>query len=65
MLFWLLASYGVIGMVVALAFAARGAGRLLPQSAPISAGARLLLVPGAFLLWPYLVIRWLRSGGPR
>lgn len=62
---WLFASYGLVGMIVALAFAARGADRFLPEPAPISPGTRLLLVPGAFLLWPYILTRWLRTGARR
>lgn len=65
MLLWLFASYGLVGTIVALAFAAFGAGRLLPQPSPISAPARILLIPGAFILWPYLVLRWLRGGRSR
>ena len=59
---WLLASTCLAGAVIALAFAAFGAQRLLPQPALISPGARILLVPGAFLLWPYILVRWLGNG---
>ncbi len=61
MLLWFAMAYVVCGLVAAAAFVLRGAQRLLPVPAPISVGARVLLFPGAFLLWPYLALRWLRA----
>jgi hypothetical protein len=29
----------------------------------MSLGARLLMLPGAIALWPYVLIRWIRAGG--
>lgn len=55
-----LALYGFEGLFVALAFVSVGASRLLPQPAPVSLGARILLLPGAFLLWPWIALRWFR-----
>jgi len=55
-----LASYAVIGIGVGLAFAAIGAGRVLPGSS-FSCGARAMILPGAAALWPYVLLRWLRS----
>ncbi len=54
-----LALYGLAGLFVALAFVSVGAARLLPAPAPISLPARILLLPGAFILWPYIALRWL------
>jgi len=50
------------GLVVAGAFAARGADVALGEPATLTTGARLLLLPGAFLLWPLVLYRWLRAG---
>jgi len=47
-----------IGLVFALWFAWRGAARFDPVAGRGSLGFRLLIIPGAALLWPYLVIRW-------
>jgi hypothetical protein len=49
--------YLVIGALFAAWFAYRGAGRLDPAASGSTAGFRLLLVPGAALLWPYLALR--------
>jgi hypothetical protein len=54
-----LALYAGIGTVVALAFAAVGVTRV--QGAAMSLGARILIVPGAAALWPYVLWRWIRS----
>jgi hypothetical protein len=51
--------YVVVGLVTAVAFVTLGVSRVLPQPAPVTVGARLLLLPGAALLWPYVLIRWL------
>ena len=53
--------YLLVGFVIAIAFVTFGAPRLLPAPAPISVGARLLLVPGAAALWPYVLTRWLKA----
>jgi hypothetical protein len=54
-----LALYAGVGAVVALAFAAFGVTRVQP--AAMSLGARILIVPGAAALWPYVLWRWIRS----
>jgi hypothetical protein len=51
--------YVVMGLVTAVAFVTLGASRVLPQPAPVTVGARLLLLPGAALLWPNVLVRWL------
>jgi hypothetical protein len=51
-----------LGVLFALPFAARWAGRLDPAAAAGSWGFRLLIVPGAVLLWPLLLYRVLRAG---
>lgn len=58
--------YGIIGLGVALLFLAVGVDRVEP-SARGSYFFRVLVLPGAVLLWPLVLIRWLqlewRGGG--
>ena len=54
-----LALYSVVGIATALAFAIFGVTRVQP--APVSLGARILLLPGAAALWPYVLVRWLKA----
>jgi hypothetical protein len=56
-----LAVYAAAGAVTAVAFAAFGVTRV--QAAPMTLGARLLILPGAAALWPYVLMRWLRARG--
>ena len=56
------ALYLGLGVLFALPFAARWAGRLDPAAAAGSWGFRILIVPGAVLLWPLLLYRVLRAG---
>ena len=54
-----LALYAAIGAVTAVAFSLFGVTRV--QSAPVSPGARILILPGAMALWPYVLLRWLTA----
>lgn len=53
----LLQGYAAMGMLVALAFIV-----LLPRLEPrgASLGARIAIIPGAVLLWPYVLLTSLR-----
>lgn len=51
----------IVGLVVAGAFVARGADVALGEPASLTPGARLLLLPGAFVLWPLVLSRWRRA----
>jgi len=53
--------YGLIGILVALAFLWRGVGRLDPAAAGGSFGFRLMILPGTVALWPVLLWRWLAT----
>ena len=53
--------YFAAGTVIAAAFLAFGVTRVLPAPATVSLGARIMLFPGAVALWPYVLIRWLKS----
>ena len=56
-----LALYAATGFAVAIAFLAFGVTRVLPEPAKATLGARIMLFPGTAALWPYVLIRWLRS----
>jgi hypothetical protein len=60
-LFWLVAAYAAAGVVTALAFVSFGVERVLPQPAPVTIPARILLIPAAVALWPYVLVRWLKA----
>jgi hypothetical protein len=57
----LLALYAVVGAVTALAFVTFGIARVLPAGTPVTLGARVLFMPGAALLWPYVLLRWAKA----
>ena len=54
-----LAVYAAIGVATALAFVTFGVTRVQP--AHVSLGARILILPGAAALWPYVLMRWLKA----
>jgi hypothetical protein len=60
-IFGLLLAYAAAGLVTALAFVTFGVTRVLPQPAPVSFPARILLIPAAAALWPYVLRRWIRA----
>ncbi|CAN5885565.1 hypothetical protein BH11PSE8_BH11PSE8_19140 [soil metagenome] len=59
-----LGGYGLVGGLFALAFVARGVSRLDPAAHGMPLPARLLLMPGAALLWPLMLAKWLRHRPP-
>ena len=58
-----LAIYAAIGLALGIGFVVAGVSRVLPGSPSFSAGARLLILPGAAALWPYVLLRWVRARG--
>jgi hypothetical protein len=56
-----IALYAAAGIAIAAAFLAFGVTRVLPEPVPVTLGTRIVLFPGAVALWPYVLIRWLRS----
>jgi hypothetical protein len=64
MLIEALAAYALSGTVIAVAFVSVGVRQVLPQ-ASVTPGARLLLLPAAIVLWPFVLGRWLKSGQRR
>ncbi len=51
--------YLLLGLISAIAFISFGVTQVLPYS--MTFGARLLVLPGATALWPYVLTRWLKS----
>ena len=51
--------YAAIGIWTAIAFVLFGVTQVQP--APVSLGARILILPGAAALWPYVLTRWLKA----
>jgi hypothetical protein len=58
-LFGVLVAYVAIGLIAGLGFIAVGVVRV--QAAPVTLGARILLLPGATALWPLVLARWLAA----
>jgi hypothetical protein len=61
-LFYGLVFYVVVGIVTAIAFVTVGVARVLPH-ASVTAGARILWLPGAAIFWPYVLMRWCKARG--
>ena len=55
-----LALYAGIGIMIAFTFVIFGVTRVQPAS--VNLGARILILPGAAALWPYVLMRWLKAG---
>ena len=53
--------YAAVGIVAAIAFVSFGIAQVLPQPMPATLGARILILPGAFALWPYVLLRWRKA----
>ena len=52
-----LAIYATAGVVTAIAFVSVGLSQVLHPPMPATLGARILFVPGAVALWPYVLMR--------
>src|SRR5262245_34706135 len=57
----ILGVYFALGLVFAVVFSVAGAGRIDPSARGGPWGFRLLIVPGAAIFWPYLLLRWARG----
>ena len=58
-LFGVVVTYVAIGLLAGLASVVVGVARVEP--APVTIGARILLLPGATALWPLVLARWFSS----
>jgi hypothetical protein len=54
--------YVAIGIVIAIAFVTAGIARVLSHGC-VTAGARILWLPGAALFWPHVLMRWCKARG--
>jgi len=57
----MLAAYLAPGLCFALAFVFRGISTIDPGTAHAPLGFRVILIPGAAALWPWLLRRWIRN----
>jgi hypothetical protein len=57
--------YAAVGILFAIAFVAIGIGRIDPVAKNSTVGFRLIALPGAALLWPLLLRRWIGKGRQR
>ena len=58
--------YCTLGFIFAIVFVAAGLERVDSHAKGAGIGFRLMILPGASLLWPFLLVRWLRgSSGSR
>jgi hypothetical protein len=54
-------AYAALGVVVATIFAVFGVSRTV--HAPVTWGARILMLPGAVAFWPLVLRRWIEACG--
>ena len=57
-------AYLALGALIALLFVFLGAGRIDPAAQGMPLQARLIIWPGCTLLWPLILVKWLRGSGP-
>ncbi|GAB5518695.1 MAG: hypothetical protein RhofKO_09460 [Rhodothermales bacterium] len=53
--------YVLLGLVFAIVFVTKGAAAIDPNAQEGTWGFKLLIIPGAMAMWPWLLKRW-RSG---
>ena len=58
---YVLALYCLAGVAIGAAFVIAGVSRVLPHNPTFTPGARLLLLPAAAALWPYVLLRWMKA----
>ena len=56
-------AYAGVGVLFALPFVLKGAQSIDPAAADGTRGFRILIFPGAALLWPLLAKRWMSGAG--
>ncbi len=57
-------AYVALGLVFAIPFALIGAGKIDPDAQGATWGFRILVIPGAILLWPLMAKRWAMGAQP-
>lgn len=58
----ILSAYAALGLLFALVFVTMGVQRIDAAARGVGLGFRLLILPGATALWPWLLVRLLRKG---
>ena len=56
--------YGALGLLFSLFFVLFGVQSIDPAARGAGIGFRLIVVPGCVLLWPLLLVRWIRASEP-
>ena len=64
MLVLMLGLYFGIGFIFACLFISLGVQRIDPAARTMPVRARLLILPGAMLLWPFMAFKWLTQTEP-
>lgn len=60
---WIGTAYGVLGVVFAIAFVSNGISRVDHGAKGAPWLFRLLILPGAATLWPWMLARWIAASG--
>jgi hypothetical protein len=58
MLTWSVTAYSLLGVAFAVAFVSLGVGRIDPLARSAPWTFRALILPGAVVFWPLLLVRW-------
>ena len=56
--------YFATGLIVALAFVFLGVQKIDPAAETMPTRARVLILPGAIVLWPLMALKWVRQTEP-
>jgi len=56
--------YLALGMVFAILFVLRGAGKIDPSASKGSWGFKIIIIPGVAALWPLMAWRWVKRLPP-
>lgn len=65
MLLLVAGTYAALGVVVGIAFVARGVSRVDSAAHHAPWSFRLIILPGVAALWPVLLVRWIHAGRGR
>ena len=60
-LVYIFLAYLAIGVLFSIAFVVKGVDAIDNEAARSPKTFRIVLVPGAILLWPVLIIKWMKA----
>jgi hypothetical protein len=60
-IFTVILIYLVCGLIFALAFVTRGAGKIDEGAKDSTIGFKIIIIPGTMVFWPILLNKWLRA----